>query len=72
MLKPLFEAGLLMLLDAKLTMRLWADELRIMHLRNRKFITCKKVACMQTMGGGGSDGTDAYRHSPALIIKGLS
>ena len=24
----------------------------------RKFNTCKKSACMQTMGGGGSEGTE--------------
>ena len=43
-----------------------------MHLRERKFKTCKKLACMQTMGGGDSEGTKDHRHSPAHIIKGLN
>ena len=43
-----------------------------MHLRDRKFQTCKKLACMQTMGGEGSEGTEGHHHSPAHIIKGLS
>ena len=31
---------------------------RPMHLRYRKLKTCKKLACMHTMGGGGSEGTE--------------
>ena len=26
---------------------------RLMHLRDMKLKTCKKLACMQTIGGGG-------------------
>ena len=34
-------------------------ELMDMHLSERKFETCKKLACMQTMGGGDSEGHQA-------------
>ena len=29
-----------------------------MHLRDRKLKTCKKLACMQTIGKCGSEGTE--------------
>ena len=43
-----------------------------MHQTDRNFKSCKKLDCMQTMGGGGSDGTEGYHHSPEYTIKGLS
>ena len=46
------------------------------HQTCRKFKTCKKLACMQTMGGGGSEGTrseaslftNTYHQRTELII----
>ena len=41
----------------------------------RKFNTCKKSACMQTMGGGGSEGTEAilihqlHQRSELIILS---
>ena len=63
-LKPLFKASVLILLNAKprlglrCVLKLMNCEYRPMHQRYRKFKTCKKLACMQTMGGGGSESTD--------------
>ena len=57
-LKPLFEASLLILFDAKLRLglqclfELMNYDYRHMHLRDRKLKTCNKLACMQTMGSG--------------------
>ena len=46
-----------------------------MHPRDRKLKTCKKLACMQTMGdggGGGSESTEGITfHQYIHIIKGL-
>ena len=71
-IETLFEASLLILLDAKLYIIDWVYNAslslltvnRPMHLRDRKLKTCKLV-CMQTMGSGGSEGM-------YYIIKGLS
>ena len=41
----------------------------------RKFNTCKKSACMQTMGGGGSEGNEAilihqlHQRSELIILS---
>ena len=42
-----------------------------MHLRDRKLNTCKKLACMQTMGGGDSEGTEGisfHHHQRTELI----
>ena len=47
---------------------------RPMHLRDRKLKTCKKLACMQTMGSGvvralrASPSTSTYHQSTELIL----
>ena len=62
-IETLFESRLLILLDAKLKLGLQCIfelikyEWAYMHLRDRKLKTYKLV-CMQTMGSGGSEGTE--------------
>ena len=39
---------------------------------HRKFSTCKKSACMQTMGDGGSEGTEAipiHQRSELIMLS---
>ena len=40
-----------------------------MHLRDRKLKTCKKLACMQTMGDRGSEGTEGITFHQYISSK---
>ena len=42
---------------------------RPMHLRDRNMKTCQKLACMQTMGSGGSEGTEGITFHQYISSK---
>ena len=67
-IETLFEARLLILVLQCILSLLTVN--RPMHLRDRKLNTCKLV-CMQTMGSGGSEGTEGITFH-RYIIKVLS